>query len=99
MGRTNPTFRDLLRGLETRWQDFRRALRRRDQPRFDRLFEYARRHADASGYLNHDEPLFPVLLAIALEQERRLDDLEARIEQRDTTEPAPEDDVSDAVQD
>lgn len=99
MGRTNPTFRDLLQGLETRWQDFRRALRRRDQPRFDRLFEYARRHADAGGYLNHDEPLFPVLLAIALEQERRLDELEARIEQRDDTEFTTAADPSDALHD
>jgi len=41
MGRTNPTYRDALRAIEERWAEFRRALRRRDQPRFDRLFEYA----------------------------------------------------------
>lgn len=81
MGRTNPTFRDLLRGIEERWCDYRRALRHRDISRFDTLFEYAHRHADAAGYLNHDEPLFPVLLAIDLEQERRLDTLEQRLEQ------------------
>ena len=49
MGRMNPTYRDALRAIEERWADFRRALRRRDQPRFGRLFEYAREHADASG--------------------------------------------------
>jgi hypothetical protein len=80
MGRTNPTFRDVLRGIENRWSDYRRALRRRDASRFDTLIEYARRHADAAGYLNHDEPLFPILVAIDLEQERRLDDLEDRVE-------------------
>jgi len=79
MGRTNPTYRDALRAIEERWAEFRRALRRRDQPRFDRLFEYAREHADASGLLNHQNPLLPALLSIDLEQEARLDDHEERL--------------------
>ena len=79
MGRTNPTYRDALRAIEERWAEFRRALRRRDQPRFDQLFEYARDHADASGLLNHQNPLLPALLSIDLEQEARLDDHEERL--------------------
>lgn len=78
MGRTNPTYRDTLRGLEDRWQPYRRALRRRDQPHFDRLFEQARAHADAAGHLNHSEPLFPLLVSVVIEQERRLRELEER---------------------
>lgn len=81
MGRTNPTFRDALRAIEDRWADFRRALRRRDQPRFDRLFEYAREHADAGGLLNHERPTLPVLVSIDLEQERRLDAHEEQLEE------------------
>ena len=80
MGRTNPTYRDALRAIEERWAEFRRALRRRDQPRFDRLFEYAREHADASGLLNHETPLLPALLSIDIEQERRLDEHDQRLE-------------------
>ena len=80
MGRTNPTFRDALRAIEDRWGDFRRALRRRDQSRFDRLFTYAREHADAAGLLNHQTPLLPVLLSIDLEQAARLDDHEERLD-------------------
>jgi len=81
MGRTNPTYRDALRAVEERWTEFRRALRRRDQPRFDQLFEYAREHADASGLLNHQNPLLPALLSIDLEQESRLDAHEERLEE------------------
>jgi hypothetical protein len=81
MGRTNPTYRDALRAIEECWADFRRALRRRDQPHFDRLFEYAREHADASGLLNHQNPLLPSLFSIDLEQEARLDDHEERLEE------------------
>jgi len=79
MGRTNPTYRDALRAIEERWADFRWALRRRDQPRFDQLFKYAREHADASGLLNHQNPLLPALVSIDLEQEARLDDHEERL--------------------
>jgi len=79
VGRTNPTYRDALQAIEERWAEFRRALRHRDQPRFDRLFEYAREHADASGLLNHQNPLLPALLSIDLEQEARLDDHEERL--------------------
>ena len=81
MGRTNPTYRDALRAIEERWAEFRRALRRRDQPRFDRLFEYAREHADASGLLNHQNPMLPALFSIDLEQEARLDDHADRLDE------------------
>lgn len=79
MGRTNPTYRDQLRRLQDRWADFRRALRRRDKPHFDRLFEYAREYADAGGYLNHESVARAVLVSIDLGQERRLRDLEDRV--------------------
>lgn len=85
VGRTNPTFRDILRGFEDCWQPFRRALRYEDQQRFDRLVTHARTHADAAGNLNHHRPVIPVLIAIALAQERRLDELEARVDGAEST--------------
>jgi hypothetical protein len=98
MGRTNPTYRDALRAIEERWTEFRRALRRRDQPHFDQLFKYAHEHADASGLLNHQTPFLPALFSIDLEQEARLDDHEERLEEleaavaaRDDQEAAPPD--------
>lgn len=84
MGRTNPTYRDRLRALEDRWGDYRRTLRRRDREPFDRLWEHARAHADASGFQNPPDPMAAVFLSICLEQERRIETLEARIEGLDT---------------
>ncbi|WP_435186887.1 hypothetical protein [Halobellus sp. EA9] len=94
MGRTNPTYRDALRAIEERWATFRRALRGRDQPRFDRLFEYARAHADASGLLNHQTPLLPALVSIDLEQEARLEDHEERLAALERRVSEPEDESS-----
>lgn len=105
MGRTNPTYRDALRAIEKRWADFRRALRRRDQPRFDQLFEYAREHADASGLLNHQNPLLPALVSIDLEQEvqlenheERLKELERQLDEQIDTDLSPEDKTEEATQ-
>lgn len=80
MGRTNPTFRNLLEAIETRWAEYRRALRRRDQPAFDRLFAHAHAHADAAGSLNAEEPMHPVLVSMLVEHERRLAALERRVD-------------------
>ena len=80
MGRTNPSFRDVLTSLEYNWQDYRRALRRPDQDRFDRLWEDARQYADAGGYLNHQNPMVVVLFSMLLAQEKRIEDLEAELE-------------------
>ena len=79
MGRTNPTYRDVVRGLEENWQQYRKALRWVDKPHFDRLFEHAREHADAAGYLNHQQPEITLLVSVVLEQEKRIQDLHERL--------------------
>lgn len=79
MGRTNPTYRDRLRSLEERWSDYRHTLRRRDRDPFDRLWEHARGHADASGFQNPPDPMDAVLLSVCHEQERTIETLAERI--------------------
>lgn len=81
MGRTNPTFRNILEAVKTRWSDYRRALRRQDKPHYDQLFEYADAHADAAGYLNADDPMNAVLVSMLLEQEKQIAALTDRIEE------------------
>lgn len=96
MGRTNPTYRMQLRRLEHQWRPYRRSLRADDQPHFDRLFEHAQTHADAAGQLNPTHPMIAALVSVALEQEKRITELEARLESpsdgdrggRTETEPA-----------
>jgi hypothetical protein len=76
MGRTVPTFVQLIHDATARWTKFRRALRREDQPFFDRLFHRARCYTQAATYQCHDNPMEAILLSIALDQEKRIDALE-----------------------
>lgn len=80
MGRTNPTYRDRLEGLEREWADYRRGLRAGEQAHFDRLFEHGRTYAHAAGYCNHPTPELPLLLSILLAHERRLAELSAALD-------------------
>ena len=76
MGRTVPTFRQLIDEAIARWSKFRRALRREDQEYFDRLFRRVRSYTQAATYQASDNPMEAILLSIALDHEKRLDALE-----------------------
>ncbi len=72
MGRTLPTFCQLVEETAQHWAKFRRALRREDQEYFDRLFLRVRSYTQAATYQCSDNPMEATLLAIALDQEKRL---------------------------
>ena len=80
MGRTNPTYRDALRRLESEWEPMRRALRREYQGDFDRLFDRGRTFADAAGYANPRDPERALLLSLALAHEVELRRLREELE-------------------
>jgi hypothetical protein len=92
MGRTNPTMRDRLDHLEQEWRPFRRTLRRRHRADFDRLFERARRHADAASQGNPADEWRAFVLAVLLAQERDLRELQERVEAPNAGEHTPDDD-------
>lgn len=72
MGRTVPTFVQLIDDAAARWSKFRRALRREDQEHFDRLFRSVRSYTQAATYQCHNNPMEAILLSIALDLEKRL---------------------------
>ena len=78
MGRTVGTFRQLIEEAAMRWAKFRRALRREDQEFFDRVFLRARCYTQAATYQCHDNPMEAILLAVAVDQEKRLHALEEK---------------------
>ncbi|MHA2392491.1 MAG: hypothetical protein ACXAEX_11160 [Promethearchaeota archaeon] len=80
MGRTVPSFRPALEHEIESWKDFKRGLRPEEQKIFNKLMNYARIHADA-GSLSARPLLSEVLfIAFAVEQEKKIESLEKRIE-------------------
>ncbi|ARS89127.1 hypothetical protein [Natrarchaeobaculum aegyptiacum] len=80
MGRTNPTYRNALRGLEREWEPMGRALRREYQADFDRLFDRGRAFADAAGYANPPDPERAFFLSVLLAHEVELRKVRAELE-------------------
>ena len=80
MGRTLPTIIQTLDAEKEAWKLFRRALRVEDQEAFDALWRHARRHAAPAAMASRGIPLEAFLLAMLVGVERRLMDLERRLE-------------------
>ena len=81
MGRTIPTYRQVLDILRYEWTTYRRALRMEDRERFDRLMGYARAHADAGSQSARPDAFEPVVISILLEQQKQIDSLTRRWEE------------------
>lgn len=75
MGRTLQTANQILRAEQQAFVNFRRALRRRDQQRFDALFAKASQHLPAISQANHALPFEAILLAMLIEQQREIEQL------------------------
>lgn len=79
MGRTVPTITQSLNETEAMLHRFRRTLRRGDQYLLDDLLASAHRHIAAIAETQALLPFEGALLAILLEQARRLTELEQRL--------------------
>lgn len=81
MGRTLPTPTMLLDEERLRWQKFRRALRKEDQAILDEMLDDIRRHTQAQAYASWVTPYEAMLIAIILEDRKRIKRLEENIKQ------------------
>lgn len=74
MGKSITPYSHVVDQVETSFADFRRALTRADQARFDRLFNYARRHTPGGVLQSDPDPFRTVLLGMLIELMRRMDE-------------------------
>lgn len=80
MGRTVLPFSQVLEQEYAEWKKFRRALRQEDQEAFDHLFNRAKLHVQAAAYASFPWPLEAILLAICLEHEKLLTQLQTELQ-------------------
>lgn len=77
MGRTLPSATQQIINEQDALAKFRRALRKEDQHAFDDLFRGARYHVAAMAFASHLLPFEVMLLAMLLEEHKRVLKLEA----------------------
>ena len=80
MGRTLPSITQAFLQEQASFSRFRRALRRGDQLALDDLFAAAHQHLAAAAYAAHPLPFETFLLAMLLEEHKRLLRLERQLQ-------------------
>ncbi len=80
MGRTAPTYRMLTESEIHKWNQFRKALRKKDRESFDELMKKVRKHASASSYMAPLDIFESMSLAILLEHEKEISALKKKID-------------------
>ena len=81
MGRTLPSITQAVLQEQESFVRFRRALRRSDQLALDNLFADARQHLAAAAYAANPLPFETFLLAMLLEEHKRLLHLQNMLEE------------------
>jgi len=80
MGRTLPSITQSFLAEQESLSRFRRALRREDQLALDDLLAAARHHLAAAAYASHLLPFETLLLAMLVEEHKRVLDLQQQLE-------------------
>ncbi|RZN62224.1 hypothetical protein [Methanonatronarchaeum sp. AMET6-2] len=81
MGRTTPTYRDVVEKKKREWRDYRNSLRYRERVAFDRLFEMARETSHAGTNQASFNPMDSIYLSILLKMELRIMELERELDE------------------
>lgn len=76
MGKTVPSYRMILEEEINRWSGFANALRREDREAFQELMDMCRSYAMAGSNATNPVVFEPMLMSIALFQQKRINKLE-----------------------
>jgi hypothetical protein len=79
MGRTLPTYTQLIEKERGEWRKFRRALRVKDQEVLDDLFRFAKNHTASGAYAGKLVPFESMLLSMLLEEHKLVRGLEKKV--------------------
>ncbi len=79
MGRTVPTFTNLIDAELASWSKFRRGLRKDDQESFDEIFRAAKLHLAENFYAMRAIPFESIMMSIMVEQQKKIARMEEEI--------------------
>lgn len=79
MGRTVPTFTNIIDSELASWGKFRRGLPRDDQEAFDEIFRAAKRRLASNFYAMRTIPFESIIMSIVIEQGKHIAELRKTI--------------------
>lgn len=79
MGRTVPTFTNIIDSEMASWSKYRRGLRKEDQELFDDVFRSAKLHLAENFYAMRTIPFESIAMSIVVEQRKLIKRLHERI--------------------
>ncbi len=79
MGRTVPTFTNIIDNELTSWSKYRRGLRKEDQELFDEIFRAAKLHLAENFYAMRTIPFESIMMSIVVEQGKLIRQLRDRL--------------------
>jgi hypothetical protein len=79
MGRTIPTFTQVIQAEMETWTKFRRGLRKEDQEVLDELFRAARMQLASSAYAARPIPFESIVMSMLIMQQRMIKELRQQV--------------------
>jgi len=80
LGRTVLSYRQAVEAEITRWEGFRKALRRKDQRAFKKMMNACRMNTSAGGMATRSIVIEAMFMSILLTQQKELMEIEERLE-------------------
>lgn len=80
MGRTVPTFREILEKEKKKWREFKKSLKKSERKNFEKLLEDCELHVSASSQVKSPNPFREMILSILLEQEKEIDSIKKKLD-------------------
>ena len=84
MGRTVPTFTNIIDSELAGWSKYRRGLRKADQELFDEIFRAAKLHLAENFYAMRTIPFESIVMSILVEQRKLIKHLQDRLDEPQT---------------
>jgi len=81
MGRTVPTFTNIIDTELASWSKYRRGLHKKDQEVFDDIFRAAKKHLAENFYAMRTIPFESIMMSIMVEQGKIIRELQGSVEQ------------------
>lgn len=88
VGRTVPTYREVLKEEKKKWKEFKNSLKEEEREVFERLLEDCELHVSAGSQVKSPNPFREMVMSMLLEQQKeirfikkKLDRLEKQLEE------------------